>query len=251
MVEAAGFDESKFPYTTTHAGVLSKITGIIEKQKSSGSFESQLESASPEAKERISHVQDLVTKFKALISNPSFKQSNTKDNCTGYTMKDEKGRIIAKSVGIIPYSPIEIMAYLNVEYKSEYDDMFKEASDIDVYPCNCKMINQRFKGKWPTKSRDFLMLSQEVYMDDGTIYVVASSFPDDAKCPPHKDYVRAQVIIGAWEFKPAEGGKSYVTYISHTDLCGKIPKILSNSVFKKQSLMVGKFTAAMIKKLKK
>ena len=43
-----------------------------------------------------------------IIENPAWQQSLKKANCVGYSMKDSGGKTIAKSIGNIPFTPIEV-----------------------------------------------------------------------------------------------------------------------------------------------
>jgi hypothetical protein len=48
--------------------------------------------------------------------------------------------------------------------------------------------------------------------------------------PPKEGVIRVEKSDGAWHFEPLAGGRTRVTYESHTEIAGSIPAWLVNSL---------------------
>lgn len=92
------------------------------------------------------------------------------------------------------------------------------------------------------------MLAITIRKPDGQIIICSKSHEHD-DCPPHKKYVRGEVVIGGWILSPAKDdpSKTFAKYITQTDLKGSIPKSIVNSVSEKQGLLISKVGESMKK----
>jgi hypothetical protein len=53
------------------------------------------------------------------------------------------------------------MAYIdNLDWKKDFDELFREGFVVEQLPLNGKITNQRFNGKMMTKGRDFCLINQ-------------------------------------------------------------------------------------------
>ena len=216
------------------------------------SFEEKFEQ---ELQTHPAHIQEVIRKAKKGVNllietaeNPNWKQIKTKPNNV-YSMEAPGGLKCIKGEGIIDYPPKDIAEYLRRENSQmDYDDQVVDGGTVEEYPMNCSCTFIRFKGVMFVSGRDFCLLGITIYYPDGRIILATSSHTHD-DCPPHKKYVRAELTIGGWILTPSEDepGKTYAQYVSQSDLKGKIPKTVVNSVSEKQGLNVSKIGASMVK----
>ena len=47
-----------------------------------------------------------------MTNNSKFKEKQKTKHCIGYNYTDEFGRLVSKSTGIIPFTPIEVFMFL-------------------------------------------------------------------------------------------------------------------------------------------
>lgn len=164
-------------------------------------------------------------------------------------MDTDSGLKCIKGEGHIDYSPEEIASYLKRDnVQKEYDDQFAEGGTVQELSMDAKFVFNRFKGVFMVSGRDFCMLAITVRKPGDTIIISSFSHEHD-DCPPHKKYVRAELVIGGWILKPDENNpsKTFAQYVTQSDLKGNIPKKIVNGVAEKQGLLITKVNEAMKK----
>eukprot|EP00826_Nyctotherus_ovalis_P046357 TRINITY_DN522_c0_g1_i14.p1 TRINITY_DN522_c0_g1~~TRINITY_DN522_c0_g1_i14.p1 ORF type:complete len:206 (+),score=50.80 TRINITY_DN522_c0_g1_i14:75-692(+) len=173
--------------------------------------------------------------FEDLINDSRWKQSDKGKEWTGYSMGYE-GYICSKSVGRLPGTPIEMLAYTSTsKYISDYNEIIKEILIIDQYPVNMKLMRMMGKGSTFVSARDFLVINHITLNGaNGTIESVNGSV-EDPRCPVDKKYVRAHMKIMGTRLIPTAAGETDVITISMADPKGSIPNMFKTSAGKQQS----------------
>jgi len=213
-------------------------------------FEKDLEKCSEREKEFIRKAKDGVKKLTDLIDSPDWKHIGSKGN-EAYSMDVAGGLKAMKGEGYISYTAEQIKEYLSRDnVQTQFDDQFAEGGTVEILPMDTKFIFNRFKGVMFVSGRDFCMLAITLHKPNGQIIISSFSHEHD-DCPPHKKYVRGEVITGGWILTPDENDKNrtFAQYVAQTDLKGSIPKKIVNSVSEKQALTVSKVNEAMKKNL--
>lgn len=142
----------------------------------------------------------------------------------------------------------EVIEYLSQDgVTADYDDQFVTGGTIKSLGCNTKIARSAYKGMMFISGRDFCLVSTTVVKPTESIIAATSCEHED--CPLDTKYVRGEVVIGGWILKPNEDpSKADAIYISQSDLKGKIPQGVTNSVCKKQGLTIQKVNNAMKKR---
>ena len=101
--------------------------------------------------------------------------------------------------------------------------------------------NILFKQVWPTAARDMVNMTHWRVLKSGRIVVVSFNCEEyhekDAACKVEKGVVRADLNLGGYVLTPTDGGTK-ITYCVCSDLRGNIPTSVSNTVLRKQPLIV-------------
>lgn len=248
-MESKTFDPKNYPYTTNNPELLEIIKRDLELEETP--LAERIEKLPDVAKE---HQKKLVEVYKRLIeleNDPKWNELSKEKDFSAYTMKNEAGFIAIKSVGILPFKPIEAVAYLNLEqYKKDYDDMLKEGKIVDQYPCNMVLLNEIYKGNMIVSQRDFCFVAQKIFESDGSIVLPVISV-EDSRVPLVKSNVRAKILIAGWILRPIEGGKTRGAYIVSMDLGGSIPGFVQTMAAKGQGMLAKKFAEAYVKRFNK
>ncbi|CAD8148847.1 unnamed protein product [Paramecium pentaurelia] len=82
------------------------------------------------------------------------------------------------------------------------------------------------------QQRDIVTLSRASSLPDGTFFVVSKSI-EVPEAPIKEQYVRAEIILSFFGFKPVENGQTLVTMVQSFDPKGDAPKDLLNSLANK------------------
>jgi hypothetical protein len=154
-----------------------------------------------------------------------------------------------KGEGYIDFTAEQIAEYVRRDnVQKDYDDQFAEGGTVHNLSMNTGFVFNRFKGVMFISGRDFCMLGITIKFPDGKIIICSKSHEHD-DCPPHKKYVRGEVVIGGWILVPDKNdpNRTYAQYISHSDLKGNIPKKIVNNVSEKQGILITKIEEAMKK----
>ena len=104
---------------------------------------------------------------------------------------------------------------------------------------HCEVGVTEYKPVWPTKARDFVMLTawQEPQTAAGHTaaperYVVASKSVPHPRCPPRKAFVRGCVDCGGYVIRtiPQRPDMCHLTMVTQSDLGGDLPVALVNKL---------------------
>lgn len=235
-------EQSPIKDTVTSAPETKKEMSFDEK------FELELQNAPADEQPFIKKAKDAVQKLLDLANSPNWTLVNSKPNNV-FSMDAEGGLKCIKGEGFINYTPKEIAEYLKREnVQKDYDDQFAEGGTVQQLSMETSFVFNRFKGVFMVSGRDFCMLAIRLNMPDGRV-IISSTSHEHEDCPPHKKYVRAELIRGGWILTPDKENPSrtFAQYISQSDLKGNIPKSIVNSVAEKQGLLVSKIEQAMKK----
>ncbi|CAD8141891.1 unnamed protein product [Paramecium octaurelia] len=82
------------------------------------------------------------------------------------------------------------------------------------------------------QQRDIVTVSKASSLPDGTNFIVAKSI-ELPEAPVKEEYVRAEIIISFFGFKPIANGQTLVTMVQSFDPKGDAPKDLLNSLANK------------------
>eukprot|EP00826_Nyctotherus_ovalis_P046354 TRINITY_DN522_c0_g1_i10.p1 TRINITY_DN522_c0_g1~~TRINITY_DN522_c0_g1_i10.p1 ORF type:complete len:411 (-),score=133.51 TRINITY_DN522_c0_g1_i10:149-1381(-) len=227
----AEFDKSLFKSSTTHRELSNTVSGILSRYSPSP----DISSLNPMASKYYNYALSLHKTFEDLINDSRWKQSDKGKEWTGYSMGYE-GYICSKSVGRLPGTPIEMLAYTSTsKYISDYNEIIKEILIIDQYPVNMKLMRMMGKGSTFVSARDFLVINHITLNGaNGTIESVNGSV-EDPRCPVDKKYVRAHMKIMGTRLIPTAAGETDVITISMADPKGSIPNMFKTSAGKQQS----------------
>eukprot|EP00830_Metopus_es_P013332 TRINITY_DN3227_c0_g1_i1.p2 TRINITY_DN3227_c0_g1~~TRINITY_DN3227_c0_g1_i1.p2 ORF type:complete len:292 (+),score=68.36 TRINITY_DN3227_c0_g1_i1:561-1436(+) len=246
----AGFDATKFPVIKKNAELLERIKTIYKDNEEPQ--EARLAKMNPLGKELLKKAMDYHSKLDEILASPKWSEHSKDASYTGYTMKGEEGFLCIRSAGVVPFTPIEALAYIQMDgHKQEYDEMYESTVSVEDFPDNLRVLVQKFKGKMFASPRDFLFLSHSILNPaDGSIHITAGSV-EDSRAPPTKSHVRGRLIIGGWVLKPVEGNKTLINYVTMVDLAGSLPTFIQNMAAKNQASLVKTFSLAFQKRFGK
>ncbi|CAD8052190.1 unnamed protein product [Paramecium sonneborni] len=83
-----------------------------------------------------------------------------------------------------------------------------------------------------TQQRDIVTVSRASQLPDGTNFLVSKSI-ELAEMPIKEEYVRAEIFLSFFGFKPLENGQTLVTMVQNFDPKGDAPKDLLNTLANK------------------
>eukprot|EP00691_Histiona_aroides_P001682 EC852098.1.p1 GENE.EC852098.1~~EC852098.1.p1 ORF type:complete len:211 (+),score=65.47 EC852098.1:29-661(+) len=140
----------------------------------------------------------------------------------------------------MPYTLEQFTSVLfNVSDRKSWDSQFVSGEVIEEVDANSTIEHLCFdSGSMLVSNRDMLVYRTVVKDDDGVTWVVAASIEDE-RCPPEKQFVRAEVINSCQRIENTEvDGKPgiHVTFIIQIDFKGMVPAFLTNAVGTKQPL---------------
>lgn len=145
--------------------------------------------------------------------------------------------------GIIKAPPLAVLdLIIDVDRKSEYDSMYHSGRLVEQLDDRTAIVYQCYKAIWPVSSRDFCLVSRWHVEKNGVVKIAITS-ADHEDCPKQKSAVRGNILMGGFVLEPypADGPGSTscrVTYVTHVDPCGKIPKSVVNMMATRQPMVV-------------
>ncbi len=195
--------------------------------------------------------------FKKLLeyasSDEGWKKSEEKSGVLVLTRKGDEGVSIIKGKGSIPFTCEEIKAFLwDKEETKKYDKDKEEAKTIEMFPLETEVGYTAYKGKMLASGRDFVYTVNVIRNDEGQL-VITSGAVEHEGAPPIKKKVRAQTTVAGWLMTPSktEPGSTDCIYVSHSNLKGSLPKMITNSVAKNQGFKIQIVRDAMLAKFGK
>ena len=119
------------------------------------------------------------------------------------------------------------------------DALLKELRVIHVISPAVSLVQLLYKPVWPTSARDLSTLSIAGQVDSET-WISSGKSISDARIPPKKGYVRAELISGGYVIESVlhNPEMSRVTYVACVDLKGNIPTFAANKIAESQPMCV-------------
>lgn len=110
-----------------------------------------------------------------------------------------------------------------------FDEMTDNCRIIEALnPAETKTIRYvQAKPVFPTTARDFLVVTSEQRLDDGSIVIGTKSVEHDS-VPVNKHFVRAHTHVSGYIVRPLTPTSCTVTLIVHMDLGGYMPAYVIN-----------------------
>jgi hypothetical protein len=148
-----------------------------------------------------------------------------------------------KSVAILDHHPKQIFSLLaNAYRRREYEKDVRHCERLKRYNDHTFLDYYAYNPVWPTSAREFLVLFHWRILrrqpNQKAIVLMAFSYPQAYEIKAvASDHVRATLNISLFLLELLEGNKTKATRIISYDLCGNIPKALSNSIQKQQAYL--------------
>ncbi|KAF9509742.1 hypothetical protein BS47DRAFT_1487792 [Hydnum rufescens UP504] len=132
-----------------------------------------------------------------------------------------KGRGVLK--GITPYQFYSVVAIPGARHL--WDDGFQQGTPLQRYSSRCVKFYSIQKGSLLVQPRDFIGLQEAIIEDDGTVYFLVTSVPEDENTGPVKGRTRGTITLSGWCIKPVHDGID-VTYFVKVNPNGSVPTAL-------------------------
>ena len=164
------------------------------------------------------------------------------ENKDGVTAYQREGCMI-KSVAILDHHPKQIFGLVaDIKRRREYEKNVRYDERVKRYNSHTFIDYYAYQPVWPTAAREFLVLfhwrvvrRQE---HEKAIVLIGFSYPDgNSLRPSADDHVRADLEVSLFHLELCDGNKTKATRIISYDLCGKIPRSLTNSIMQQQATM--------------
>ncbi|KAI2505172.1 2-oxoacid dehydrogenases acyltransferase [Fragilaria crotonensis] len=160
----------------------------------------------------------------------------------GVTAFERNGTMI-KSVATLDHHPKQIFNLVaDIKRRREYEKNVRY--DERVKRCNSHTFIDyyAYQPVWPTTAREFLVLFhwRVVKSQDNkkAIVLIGFSYPEgNSLRPPTDDHVRADLEVSLFLLELCGENKTKATRIISYDLCGNIPRSLTNSIMQQQATM--------------
>jgi hypothetical protein len=133
-----------------------------------------------------------------------------------------------KAVSTIRCAAVDVAAYLtDVSAMLTYDDNLDIVKILSVIDSKTSIRYVRAKPVFPTAARDFVVLTAEKTLSDGTI-AIASRSVEHKDAPPDYWFVRAKTLLSGYIVRPISETECTVTMLAHLDLGGYVPAYVIN-----------------------
>lgn len=127
--------------------------------------------------------------------------------------------------------------------RPKWDLMFDEGRMIEELSPTIRLSHLKFKGRWPTAPRDFVLVSSRVQDPDGT-YLMGASSVEDPRAPEVKGFVRGFTRTSGYILRkatlPDGSAGTQMMYIVQMNPGGWVPKKLAEQVAVNQPLCVAR-----------
>lgn len=158
--------------------------------------------ASKSQEEAITDTIALALKL-AAVDCEGWEKTWEKDGVVAGTRPTGDSTVCVRGQTTVPYSMLDV---LRVALRKDENDPNIDHWDIvkketpDVY-----YEHISFKAPWPVTPRDSYNLSWFRILDDGSVVVLSTGFPDES-FPPIKKFVRSVLVCAGFILKPVPGG---------------------------------------------
>ena len=113
----------------------------------------------------------------------------------------------------------------DADYRKTWDANMLAGYNICVLNKHNDIGYYAVKFPWPLANRDFCNMRAWMEFTNGE-YVIFNHTVPHADCPPQKNFVRAFSHLTGYYVRPFGNGGSQLVYVTHSDMCGAIPKRL-------------------------
>ncbi|EQC37535.1 hypothetical protein SDRG_05136 [Saprolegnia diclina VS20] len=108
-----------------------------------------------------------------------------------------------------------------------FDEMTDNCRVIEALKDSTSIRYVQAKPVFPTTARDFLVVTSQQHLDDGSIVIGTKSVEHDS-VPVDKHFVRAHTHVSGYIVRPLTPTSCSVTLIVHMDLGGYMPAAVIN-----------------------
>ncbi|KAF0499199.1 Bet v1-like protein [Gigaspora margarita] len=148
------------------------------------------------------------------------------------------------------FHPADILSYITtLDSRKIWDERYEEGSILERYGLDDTMTRVAMKGTFPISGRDLITIGTiERDPATGTIWVADTSID----FPENKKYVRANLTVAGWEFRPNFNGEKIigvnVKYIVDIDLkLNSVPQSILKMVSMQTPLCIAKIDDSLQK----
>ncbi|XP_048585764.1 uncharacterized protein LOC116604069 isoform X2 [Nematostella vectensis] len=141
-----------------------------------------------------------------------------------------------KGVGLVNVPIHYVLAYIfRLDFRGEWDDLFLKGKMVEYKHPLAHFNWMEYRAIWPTSGRDFCNYVVMREVTEG-LFAVAAQSTEHHDCPPVKNLVRAEVLLGGFLVREMSSDPPccQVTYVSRVDLKGNLPPRLVNRVTQSQ-----------------
>jgi hypothetical protein len=165
-----------------------------------------------------------------------------RDGVTSYQRANDGETSMIKSVATLDHHPKQIFNLVaDIKRRQEYEKNVRY--DERLKRCNSHTFIDyyAYQPVWPTTSREFLVLFhwrvlQRRDTHEKAIVLIAFSYPQGYDLrPPTGDHVRANLDISLFLLQLLPDNKTRATRVISYDLCGNIPRSLTNTIMQQQA----------------
>lgn len=116
----------------------------------------------------------------------------------------------------------------DASYRATWDTNMIEGFNITTLDPHNDVGYYSAKFPWPLSNRDFCNQRSWMEFSNGE-YVIFNHSEPHSSCPVKKDFVRAQSFLTGYYIQPQpDGDGTLLTYVTHSDPGGSIPKSIIN-----------------------
>ncbi|KAF0694945.1 Aste57867_14200 [Aphanomyces stellatus] len=135
-----------------------------------------------------------------------------------------------KAIGTVECDAKTLAGILqDVSEMTTFDDMTASCRVVEHVDAATKTSVRYAQAKpvFPTTARDFVVITSEKRLEDGTIAIASRSI-DHPSVPVTKHFIRAHTHVSGYLIRPVSADACEVTLIVHMDLAGMIPAMVIN-----------------------
>lgn len=164
-------------------------------------------------------------------------QGNNKENVKVFKLNGEGADCYKGTCEIKVPLPYAMQYVGDLQYKKEYDTRFQKGVTIEELDKATSIFHLEYTPVWPTSGRDFCSISIKRHLKE-KMYAIAVKGVEHPNCPPTKNMVRGEVMIGGFVVKEISADPPLVelTYVTRVNLGGSIPTKLGNKFASEQPM---------------
>lgn len=119
----------------------------------------------------------------------------------------ENGLTYVRGETLLPYTINEIFQLLSrSDCRRDMDTLIAQTQRLKWYSPHTGVERLVYKPVWPTDPRDFSNITHWRLLEDGTLVLLAFSYPLKDICPEQPPFVRGRLHLGGYALKHVPGG---------------------------------------------